>query len=92
MNNDYSNNNFSNASPNKKQLMSNVVNMMVLACIDGKVSDDEQRLISSIAQSYGLTEEEYKECGDKCNESLQNNNIVFEVPKSDAEDEWEEGK
>lgn len=83
MNNDYSNNNFSNASPNKKQLMSNVVNMMVLACIDGKVSDDEQRLISRIAQSYGLTEEEYKECGDKCNESLQNNNIVFEVPKSD---------
>ena len=83
MNNDYSNNNFSNATPNKKSLMSNVINLMILACVDGKVSDDEKRLIYDISKSYGLTDDEFKECGRKCDESLKNNNVSIEIPQSD---------
>lgn len=75
-------NNFSNIPPSKKSLMNNITNLMILACLDGKVSEEEQNLINDIAHSYGLTEEEYNECGQKCNECLKENKFLIEVPES----------
>lgn len=63
--------------------MNNVTNLMILACLDGKVSEEEQNLINDIAHSYGLTEEEFGLCGQRCNESLKENSISIEVPESE---------
>ena len=84
MNNNLNNlNNLSNAAPSKRSLMSNITNLMIVACIDGQVSEEEQNLIMRIAQSYGLTEEEYHQCGERCNECLQKNQLPIDVPESD---------
>lgn len=76
-------NNYSNIPPSKKSLMNNIINLMIIACVDGKVSEEEQSLINQIAQSYGLSEEEFAQCGQKCNECLQSNQFPIEVPESD---------
>lgn len=77
------NNTASNTAPSKRSLMSNITNLMIVACIDGQVTDEEKRLIANIAQSYGLSQEEFVECGRRCDECLQKNQLPIDVPESD---------
>ena len=76
-------NNLSNTAPSKRSLMSNITNLMIIACIDGQVTEEEKRLIANIAQSYGLSQEEFAECGRRCDECLQKNQLPIDVPESD---------
>ena len=70
-------------SQNKRSMMANVINLMFLACIDGNVSEEEEKLVKDIAHAYGLTEEEYDYCSEQCNKSLKDGKAVIEVPEDD---------
>lgn len=77
------NNNF--VAPDKKAAMAHVINLMTIACTDGKVTQEEQQVINNIANAYGLTEEEFQYCSDTCNECLKKGTAVVEMPKTDDE-------
>lgn len=70
-------------SPEKRNMMANVINMMTIACLDGTVSEEENQLISDIAQAYGLSQEEFELCSDKANEDMKEGKTVVEVPEDD---------
>ena len=66
----------------KKLLMANVINLMTVACVDGEISPEEQTLINNIAHSYGLTEDEFNFCSEKCNECIKQGTVVIETPEA----------
>ena len=70
-------------SSSKKSLMGNIINLMTLACLDGTVTDEENRLINDIANEYGLTKEEFDFCAEKANEGLKEGRSVVEIPEDD---------
>lgn len=74
-----------NTTPEKRVAMAHVVNLMSVAVADGKVTQEEQRIIGDIADEYGLTNEEFDYCADTCNECTQNGTVVIEPPQSDNE-------
>lgn len=69
--------------PSKRLLMANVINLMMVACTDGKISPEEQNLINEIAQSYGLTDEEIDYCAQMCNQGIKEGTVVVQVPDDD---------
>lgn len=77
------NNNF--VAPDKRTAMAHIINLMNLACTDGKISEQELQVIGNIAQAYGLTKEEYDRCADTCNECLKKGTVVMEIPKNDED-------
>ena len=69
--------------PNKKNMMANIINLMTIACFDGTVSKEENDLISNIAHSYGLTQEEFQICAETTQENLKEGKTTVEIPEDD---------
>lgn len=74
-----------NTTPEKKIAMAHVINLMSVAVADGKVTQEEQRIIGDIADEYGLTNEEFNFCAETCNECIEKGTVVIEPPQSDNE-------
>lgn len=74
-----------NTTPEKRAAMAHIINLMSVAVNDGKVTQEEQQLIKTIANEYGLTNEELDYCADTCNQCAKDGTVVIEPPKSDSE-------
>ena len=70
-------------APEKRVAMAHVINLMTVACMDGKVAQEELQVINNIAQAYGLNEEEFNQCSSMCNECIKKGTSVVEMPQSD---------
>lgn len=74
-----------NTTTEKRIAMAHVVNLMSVAVVDGKVTQEEQQIIRNIANEYGLTDEEFDFCAETCNECIEKGTVVIEPPQSDNE-------
>lgn len=72
-------------TPNEKQIrMMHVVNLMSIAYADGEITEDENNVLTKIAQNLDLTEEEFNLCIDHW-QHTDEENIPIAVPESDDE-------
>lgn len=74
-----------NTTTEKRIAMAHVVNLMSVAVVDGKVTQEEQQIIRNIANEYGLSDEEFDFCAETCNECIEKGTVVIEPPQSDNE-------
>ena len=69
---------------NKTEL-GHLVNLIAVAAIDGKITDEEKDTIYAIAQSLGATDEEFELCVNTAEETKNKGTVVIEVPETDEE-------
>ena len=69
----------------KKNELAHLVNLINIAAIDGKITEEEKDTIYSIAQSLGATEEDFEYCVKTANETQAKGTVVIEVPDTDEE-------
>lgn len=72
-------------NPDKKAQMANVINLLTIASLDGNITDREKQLVFTIANQFGLTEEEFDLCLKTTDETRKEGKIVIEIPKTDEE-------
>lgn len=68
---------------NKKAKMAHVVNLLSIAFLDGKITEDEKKLVLKISKELGLTDEEFQTCLKTADAAK--GHIVCEPPTSDQE-------
>lgn len=66
-------------NPKKRTQLSHITNLITMACMDGEISEEEKRVIFTIADQAGITEEEFKQCIKDSDE------FTVEIPRSDEE-------
>ena len=69
---------------NKSEL-AHLVNLISVAAIDGKITNEEKDTIYAIAQSLGATDEEFDLCVNTAEETKNKGTVVIEVPETDEE-------
>lgn len=69
-------------SQNKKAQMAHVINLISIANLDGQITETEKDLIYRIAESLGLTPDEFETCVNTSN-SAGDGGVVYEVPEND---------
>lgn len=67
---------------NKPEL-AHLINLISIAMIDGKISDEEKNVIYSIAESLGATKQEFEFCVNTAKE--KKDTVIIEVPETDEE-------
>lgn len=70
---------------NKNVQMAHMINLLTVANIDGKESEEEFAIIGKIAVDLGLTVGEFEECVKLSQKSLREGKLLYEVPESDEE-------
>lgn len=63
--------------------MAHVINLISIAMLDGKITEEEKKLILKISNNMGLTDEEFETCVKTANATK--GQIVYEPPTSDQE-------
>lgn len=61
--------------------LAHIVNLIAIANLDGKITEEEKALLFHIADSLGVTDEEFDSCVKHCTESP----TTIEVPETDEE-------
>lgn len=72
-------------NPNKKAQMAHVINLLAIASLDDKITEEEKQLVFSIANQFGLNEDEFDLCLSKAVEGKNEGKVVIEVPKTDED-------
>ena len=72
-------------NPNKKAQMGHIINLIAIAALDGYITEEERKLIITIANQFGLTKEEFDLCMKKAFESNEEGKVIIEAPKTDED-------
>ena len=70
---------------NKNVQMAHMINLLAVANIDGRESEEEFNLLGKIAVDLGLTLGEFEECMRLSAKSLEEGKLLYEVPESDEQ-------
>lgn len=65
--------------------LAHLVNLITVASIDGKITEDEKNNIYAIAQSLGATDEEFEYCVKTADETKAKGTTIIEIPDTDEE-------
>jgi len=63
--------------------MAHVINLISIANLDGNITEEEKNLIFQIANTFGLTEEEFQFCVETSTKS--EGKVFYEVPETDED-------
>lgn len=67
--------------PNKTVQMAHVINLLSIAMLDGKITEEEKNLVFQIASDFGLTETEFQQCIDISKKA--DGQVIYEVPENE---------
>lgn len=68
---------------NTNTKLAHVINLISIANLDGKITDEEKLLLYSIADSLGVTDEEFENCVKTSTASPDK--VIYAVPETDEE-------